>query len=105
VGRIVVAVADVGPSDETLLAAIEALKTAESLLGEVDRLRTRILDTLEELQESVSSLPQVQHELRIMRIRLTAQLSHDPDKTPVEHVKGLSQMAMRAAQDPKKPSG
>jgi hypothetical protein len=98
--------ADVDPKDEVVVAAIAALKAAEALLSDIDRLRTRLLDTLEELQESVAALPQAQHELRIVRIRLTAQLSHDPDKTPVEHVKGMSQMAMRAAaKDPKKPPG
>lgn len=96
--------ADVGPSDETIIEAIAALKAAESLLGEIDKLRTQILDTLEKLQESVSSLPQTQHELRIMRIRLAAQLSHDPDKTPVD-AKGVSQMAMKAVHPPKKPIG
>ena len=86
--------------DADLREAIEALQKAESLLGKIDR--DGILTTLEELREEVGSLPQVQLDLRIARMRLTAKLSHDPDKTPVEHVKGISQMAMKAV-DPKKP--
>jgi len=86
--------------DADLREAIEALQKAESLLGKIDR--DGILTTIEELREEVEALPQVQLDLRIARMRLTAKLSHDPDKTPVEHVKGISQMAMKAV-DSKKP--
>jgi len=87
-------------TDADIKEAIDALQRAETLLGKIDR--DGILTTLEELREEVETLPQVQLDLRIARMRLTAKLSHDPDKTPVEHVKGISQMAMRAV-DPKKP--
>lgn len=87
-------------TDADIKEAIDALQRAETLLGKIDR--DGILTTLEELREEVETLPQVQLDLRIARMRLTAKLSHDPDKTPVEHVKGISQMAMKAV-DPKKP--
>jgi uncharacterized protein HemX len=87
-------------TDADIKEAIDALQRAETLLGKIDR--DGILTTLEELREEVETLPQVQLDLRIARMRLTAKLSHDPDKTPVEHIKGISQMAMKAV-DPKKP--
>ena len=94
------AVADLAHTDAELREAIDALQKAEALLSKIDR--SGILNTLDALRDAVESLPQVQLDMRISRMRLTAKLSHDPDKTPVEHVKGISQMAMRAV-DPKKP--
>jgi exoribonuclease II len=87
-------------TDADILEAVEALKKAEAVLANIDR--TGILHTIEELRRAVEALPQVQLDMRIARMRLAAKLSSDPDKTPVEHIKGASQMAMKAV-DPKKP--
>lgn len=79
--------ADLNPPDERnalLLEAIEALQKAEDVLAKLDR--GGVLKLLEELRETVESFPQVQLDMRIARMRLTAQLSHDPNKTPVEPV-------------------
>lgn len=83
--------------DEALLAsAAEALQRAENLLANIER--GKILDKLDEIKEIIESVPQVQLDLRIARIRITASLRDDPDKTPIP--KHLS-ATMRAVDPPK----
>jgi hypothetical protein len=73
-----------GATNALLLEAIDALQKAEDLLAKLDR--GGALKLLDELRETIESFPQVQLDMRIARMRLTAQLSHDPNKTPVEPV-------------------
>ena len=87
--------------DAPLLAAIDSLQSAEGMLAEVTKLRKLILDLMEELELAVASLPQTQLNLRMARLRLTAMLRSDPDKTPIEN-KGISQLLK--AVDPSKPT-
>jgi len=82
--------ADMSAPDERnalLIEAIDALQKAEDVLAKLDR--GGVLKLLEELRETVESFPQVQLDMRIARMRLTAQLSHDPNKTPVEPVQAF----------------
>lgn len=96
-----------------LAAAIAELQSAEKTLGNVSHLRKEILDKLRELDELIASLPQIQLDLRMTRIRLQAMLpvqqpsaesQHDPDKTPVDPILRRKSEQFRAP-DPKKPIG
>jgi len=91
-------------ADTELLEAIEALKSAEKLLADIPR--DAILTKLTDLVHDIEAIPQVQLELRISRLRLTARLSSDPDKTPVQHVKGASsQYIAKVAPKPRDDDG
>jgi uncharacterized protein HemX len=80
----------VSDTDKEIKDAIDALQKAEELLTKLDR--GGIITKLEELREAIEALPQVQLDMRIARMRLTARLTSDPDKTPVQGlpVKGQS---------------
>ena len=71
--------------DRDILNAIDALKESELLLIQIERLRKQLIDTMYQFEQLITRVPQAQLDLRMARMRLTAQLSSDPDKTPVEH--------------------
>lgn len=67
--------------DRELREAILALQEAENAIAAIDRAGVR--KELQNLLKLTDSLPQLQHTLRMSRIRFQARLSSDPDKTPV----------------------
>jgi len=92
-------VAHVGDDDQAeLREAIEALQHAEDHLAKIDR--AGLLTKLIEMTELIEAIPQVQLDMRIARMRLTAKLRSDPDKTPVQHVKGQSSAMLARVEAP-----
>lgn len=69
--------------------AIESIKASEKLIADLDR--AGIMRKLIEMQGAFERLSQLQHDMRIARIRLQSCIS-DPDKTPVH---GISTATMR----------